>query len=325
MKKLVGLLAGAMLLATSTSGSALELKFAHPAPPTDLQNELAKHFAKQVEEKTKGEITVAIYPHGQLGDDQQILNGTRAGIIDIGMLGLAIMNGMQPETAVFDLPFMFASRQDAYKVMDGPVGKKMLDDMSKFGLKGLSFPENGYRNITNNRGPVRVPADVDGIKIRTNTSVPLNAMFAELGANPQMLPIAELYTALETGVVDAQEHPINVTHSFRFDEVQKYLSLSQHSYSAIFISMNLNKWNMLTPEQQEILQQAAQDATDYQRNLSIEKEEGFITDLEKRGMEVNRDVNKAAFQEHSAVTNTWKVFNDQNGPELINEIQAQLK
>ncbi|WP_068319070.1 DctP family TRAP transporter solute-binding subunit [Polycladidibacter hongkongensis] len=322
MKKSLGVIAAAVLLASTSMSMAVELKFAHAAPATDLQQKLAEFFAKEVAEKTDGEVTVQIFPQGQLGDDQQMLNGNRAGIIDIQMTGLAIMNGMQPETAVFDLPYMFASREHAYKVLDGEIGQKMLDDMSKFGLKGLAFPENGYRNITNNRGPVRTPDDVKGIKIRTNTSVPLNAMFAELGANPQMLPIAELYTALETGVVDAQEHPIAVTHSFRFDEVQDYLSLSEHSYSSLFISMNLNKFNSLTPEQQKVVEEAAQHATDYQRGLSIEKEDGFISDLEKRGMKVNRDVNKAAFQAHPAITNTWKVFNDQNGPELIEAIQA---
>ncbi|WP_068088214.1 DctP family TRAP transporter solute-binding subunit [Polycladidibacter stylochi] len=323
MKKTIGLIAATVLLASTSMGMAgTVLKFAHAAPPTDLQEKLAQFFAKEVKDKTNGEITVQTYPQGQLGDDQQMLNGTRSGIIDIQMTGLAIMNGMQPETAVFDLPYMFASRQHAYKVLDGEVGKKILADMAKFGMKGLAFPENGYRNITNNRKPIREPEDVVGLKIRTNTSVPLNAMFADLGANPQPLPIAELYTALETGVVEAQEHPINVTHSFRYDEVQKYLSLTEHSYSSLFISMNLKKFNSLTPEQQKIIEEAAQDATDYQRELSIEKEEGFIKDLQDRGMQVNRDVDKAAFQANPAITATWAKYNEQFGPETIEKIQA---
>ncbi|SDR48554.1 DctP family TRAP transporter solute-binding subunit [Pseudovibrio sp. Tun.PSC04-5.I4] len=322
MKKTIGFVAAAVLLASTSMSMAMELKFAHAAPATDLQQQLAEFFAEEVSTKTDGEITVLIFPQGQLGDDQQMLNGTRSGIIDIQMTGLAIMNGMQPETAVFDLPYMFANRQHAYKVMDGEVGQKMLDDMSKFGMKGLAFPENGYRNVTNNRKPVRTPEDVVGLKIRTNTSVPLNAMFADLKSNPQPLPIAELYTALETGVVEAQEHPINVTHSFRYDEVQKYLSLTEHSYSSLFMSMNLNKWNTLTAEQQKIVAEAAQNATDYQRKLSIQKEEGFITDLEARGMEVNRDVDKAAFQTAPAITATWAAFNKKFGPEMIKTIQA---
>lgn len=322
MKKTIGFVAAAVLLASTSMSMAMELKFAHAAPATDLQQKLAEFFAEEVSTKTDGEVTVLVFPQGQLGDDQQMLNGTRAGIIDIQMTGLAIMNGMQPETAVFDLPYMFANRQHAYKVMDGEVGQKMLDDMSKFGMKGLAFPENGYRNITNNRKPVRTPEDVVGLKIRTNTSVPLNAMFADLKSNPQPLPIAELYTALETGVVEAQEHPINVTHSFRYDEVQKYLSLTEHSYSSLFMSMNLNKWNSLTPVQQKVVAEAAQNATDFQRQLSIEKEEGFITDLQDRGMEVNRDVDKAAFQTAPAITATWAAFNEKFGPEMIKSILA---
>ena len=158
------------------------------------------------------------------------------------------------------------------------------------------------------------------LKIRTNNSKALNEMFAILKANPQPLPVSELYTALETGVVDAQEHPINITHSFRYDEVQKYLSLTEHSYSMLVIAMNLDKFNSLTPEQQKVISDVAAEATAYQRKLSIEKESGILDELAQRGMEINKDVDKAAFQK--AVVQTWDSYTDKFGDDMVKKIQA---
>lgn len=155
-----------------------------------------------------------------------MIDGTRSGIIDISMVCLNNYSGLMPESAAFTLPFMFPTREAAYKVLDGAVGQGVLDQMGDFGLKGLGFPENGYRNMTNNRGPIKTPSDVKGLQIRVNNSIALNYMFNALGANPQKIPAVGLYAALETGVVDAQDYPIGVTLSFKFYEVQKYLSLT---------------------------------------------------------------------------------------------------
>lgn len=314
-------IAAAMLFASSTFAmSATVLKFAHAAPESDLQQNLATFFAKEVEKRTKGEVTVKIFPQGQLGNDQQMITGVRSGIIDIEMSGLNNFDGLLPEVGGLFLPYIFTSRDHAYKVLDGPVGKDVLKKMEKFNLKGLGFPENGYRNITNSRKPIKTPADVVGLKIRTNNSAALNQMFAMLKANPQPLPVSELYTALETGVVEAQEHPINITHSFRYDEVQKYLSLTQHSYSMLVIVMNLKKFNGLTAEQKKIISEVAAEATAYQRKLSIDKEAGILADLKKRGMEINDDVDKVAFQK--AVTKTWDSYIKKFGDGMVKAIQG---
>jgi len=320
MRKLTLVLTAIMFLASASLCMAVELKFAHAAPDTDLQQSLATFFAEQVEKRTNGEVTVKIYPQGQLGNDQQMITGVRSGIIDIEMSGLNNFDGLMPEIGGLMLPYIFTSRQHAYKVLDGEVGQKVLADFEKLGLKGLGFPENGYRNITNSRKPVVTPADVVGLKIRTNNSKALNEMFALLKANPQPLPISELYTALETGVVEAQEHPINITHSFRYDEVQKYLSLTEHSYSMLVIDMNLKKFDSLTPKQQKVILEVAKEATDYQRQLSIDKEAGILAELEKRGMKINKNVDKVAFQK--AVTKTWESYTSKFGDSMVKKIQA---
>ncbi len=306
------------LTASIAAQAKTTLKFAHAAPTSDLQQNLAEFFAEEVEKRTDGEVVVQIFPQGQLGKDQQMISGTRSGIIDIQMTGLNNFVGFMPEVGGLLLPYMFKDRQHAYKVLDGEVGQKIMKDFEKYGMKGLGFPENGYRNITNNRKPIRVPDDVVGLKIRTNNSVALNEAFDLLKANPQPMPIAELYTALETNVVEAQEHPIGITYSFKYYEVQKYLSLTEHSYSMLALTMNLKKFNKLTDEQQKIILEVGKEAVDLQRKLSMDKEAGMIDELKAHGMEVNTDVDKEAFQK--IVQPTWDSYIAEYGDEMVNAI-----
>ena len=320
MKTLVKSLCMASALAlTALPAVAETLRMAHAAPETDLQQNLSTFFAEQVAERTNGDVTVQIFPQGQLGNDSAMIDGARSGIIDIVMVGLNNFSGLMPESAAFTLPFMFPDRETAYAVLDGEVGQGVLASFEDHGLKGLAFPENGYRNITNNRGPIRTPEDVKGLRMRVNSSKALNDMFQLLEAQPQQIPVAELYTALETGVVDSQDHPIGVTLSFKFYEVQKYLSLTQHAYAPLAVAMNLDKFNGLTEEQRQIIMDVAAEATDMQRQMSIDSEAQMIADLEADGMEVNTDVDAAAFQE--VVKPVWDNFISENGDAMVTAIQ----
>lgn len=324
MKTLFKVAALASALAfSSISMAQTTLKLAHAAPESDLQQDMSLFFKKEVEARTNGNIKVNIYPQGQLGSDKQMIDGSRSGIIDFTMVGLNNYSGLMPESAAFTLPFMFPDRATAYKVLDGAPGKEVLKNMEKFGLKGLGYPENGYRNMTNSKHPIRVPADVKGLQMRVNNSKALNDMFNELGANPQQLPVAELYTALETGVVDSQDHPIGVTLSFKFYEVQKYLSLTQHAYSPLVFTMNLKKFDKLSASEQAIISEVAAEAVALQRELSIAKEDKMIEELQAGGMEVNRDVDGAAFQ--AAIKPVWSAFIAENGDDMIKKIEAEVK
>jgi tripartite ATP-independent transporter DctP family solute receptor len=320
--KVIGI-ASAIALSSSAAIAATTLKFAHAAPESDLQQTMAQFFKKEVEARSDGEIKVNIFPQGQLGNDKQMIDGTRSGVLDISMVGLNNYSGLLPESSAFTLPFMFHTRDSAYKVLDGKVGQGVLEDMEDFGIKGLGYPENGYRNMTNNVAPIRVPADVKGLQMRVNGSKALSDMFSELGASPQQIPVAELYTALETGVVDAQDHPIGVTLSFKFYEVQKYLSMTQHAYSPLVVTMNLKKFKNLSRAERKIITEVSAEAVAMQRELSIAKEDKMIADLEAYGMKVNTDVDGAAFQ--AAVAPVWAAFIAEYGDDMINKIKAASK
>ncbi|WP_198432060.1 TRAP transporter substrate-binding protein [Marinomonas sp. BSi20584] len=322
--KQVGLVSVVSCAVLSNSAlAATTLKLAHAAPESDLQQDMSLFFKKEVEARTNGDIKVNIFPQGQLGNDEQMIQSTRFGLVDFSIVGLNNYSGLLPESAAFTLPFMFPNRSAAYKVLDGEVGQSVSKQLEAFDLKGLGYPENGYRNMTNSRGPIRTPADVKGLRMRVNGSKALNDMFNLLDANPTQIPVSELYTALETGVVDAQDHPIGVTLSFKFYEVQKYLSLTQHAYSPLAFTMNLKSFNKLSPANQKIITQVAKDAVDMQRKLSIDKEDSMIADLEKDGMKVNRDVDGAAFQE--AVKPVWEAFIKEHGDKMVNDILAASK
>lgn len=316
-------LATALCLASLTAHAQTTLKFAHAAPETDLQQTLAKFFKEEVEKRTGGSVTVQIFPQGQLGNDAAMIDGTRSGIVDIVMSGLNNFTGLVPAAGAFELPFMFPNRELAYKVLDGDIGQGISAQFTQHGLKMLGYPENGYRNMSNNRGPIRKPADLKGLNMRVNNSRALNDMFSLLGANPQQLPVAELYTALETKVVDAQDHPIGIVLSFKFNEVQKYLSLTQHAYSALALAMNDAKFKKLTAKEQAVIVEVAAVAIKMQRGLAKDRETAMIDQLKAAGMQVNTDVDAAAFQ--AVVKPVWDGFIKTNGDAVVNAILAAQK
>ena len=313
-------IAALIAFGATTAQAATALRLAHPTPESDLQHIMAVHFKEAVEKASDGEITVTIFPNGQLGTDAQMIDGVRSGIIDMEISGLNNFTGLLPEASAFELPFMFESRDAAFAALDGEAGQTVAKNMEQFNLKNLGYPENGFRNITNNRGPIKEPKDLEGLRMRVNNSAALSDMFELLGANPQQLPVAELYTALETGVVDAQDHPIGIVLSFKFYEVQKYLSMTRHAYAALNWVMNLNKFNGLSPEDQKIITDAARESVTMQRQMSIDSEDKMLSELESDGMEINRDVDTAAFKE--AVKPVWDTFTSQNGDTLVKAIQA---
>lgn len=316
----LGLAAVLALSGVHLASAQTTLRFAHPVPESDPQHAMALFFKDELEKRSNGALTVQIFPQGQLGNDAQMIDGVRSGIIDITMVGLNNMTGLMPRAGAFELPFMFPDRATAYRVLDGEVGQSIAAEFEQHGMKSLGFPENGFRQMTNNRGTIREPRDVAGLQMRVNNSRALGDMFSALGAAPQQLPVAELYTALETGVVDSQDHPVAIVVSFKFNEVQRYLSLTNHAYSPLSLAMNLNRFNGLSPELQQVVLDVAKDSVDMQRALAASKEAEMVASLEAAGMTVNSDVNSAAFQE--ATKSAWTGFISANGSEIIDAILA---
>ena len=240
MKKLVMLAATACVALFSTAQAQTNLRFADTLSANDTHNQAARHMADLLKQKTGGKLTMSVHPAGELGSDGVILEGVRLGSIDIGLTGNPFFTQFAPRLNVMDLPYLFRDTAHAHKVMDGPIGVGLLKDLERSRMKGLAFWEIGFRHITNSKHPIRTPEDLRGIKIRTTPNKAHIEAFRLWGANPLPMAFTELYLALQTGAVDAQENPINNIYANRMYEVQKYLSLTGHAYTASIVAMNLS-------------------------------------------------------------------------------------
>jgi TRAP-type transport system periplasmic protein len=320
-RRLLATAAALACLAPTAFAAKFNLKLGHAVNTTDGQHAAAVKMAELVKERTKGEVEITIYPANQLGNDAAMINGVRGGTIDIVSSGASNYNGIVANTAAMELPFVFRSAQHAYGVLDGPIGSGVLNELAPHGLKGLAYWENGWRAFTNNKRPIKTPEDVKGLKIRSTGNPYHIQAFKLLGMNPSPMAIAELYTALETGTFDAQEHPINVTWSSKFYEVQKHLTISNHVYSPLILSMNKAKFDSLPADYQKVVVDAARDAAKYQRELNASNAGKVVAELKKSGMQIVETVDMAPFQKIVSEP-IAKAFAEKNGAALLQAIEA---
>jgi tripartite ATP-independent transporter DctP family solute receptor len=307
-------------VAPSAFAAKFNLKLGHAVNTTDGQHAAAVKMAELVKQRTNGDVEITIYPANQLGNDAAMINGARGGTIDIVSSGASNYNGIVANTAAMELPFVFRSAQHAYTVLDGPVGTGVLNELAPHGLKGLAYWENGWRAFTNNKRPVKTPDDLKGLKIRSTPNPYHIQAFKLLGMNPSPMAIAELYTALEVGTFDAQEHPINVTWSSKFYEVQKHLTVSNHVYSPLILAMNKAKFDSLPANYQQIVVDAAREAAKYQRDLNAGNASKVVAELKKAGMQVVENVDMAPFQKIVSES-IAKTFAEKNGAALLQAIE----
>lgn len=322
MKKLTAFFASLTLIAATVSVQAeTTLRFGYEAPRSDTQHLAAKKFNELLKEKTKGEIKLSLFPDSTLGNAQAMISGVRGGTIDLEMSGSPNFSGLVPNLNVIDIPFIFQNKEHAYRVLDGEIGQGLLKELEDKGLKGLAFWEVGFRSMTNSKHPIHTPEDVKGLKIRTNQNPMYVKAFQLLGANPVPMPLSELYTALETRAVDAQEHPIGIVWSVKLYEVQKYLSLTNHGYTPLLVVMNKAKFDGLSPELQKAIIESAQEAGKYQRELNAKKEIEILDKMKKAGVEVVEQVDMKPFKD-AVEQPVRQFFIEKNGDSLIKAVDA---
>ncbi len=305
MKKVISLIALIVLLVPAFliaggqgEGGAVVMKLGHDLPETTPQHLGSVRFKELVEERSNGSITVQIYPAGQLGSDIEVTELMQNGAVEAGLVPTAKLSGFDPALQVVDLPFLFPSREVAYEVLDSEVGLSLMDDLREKNLVGLAFWESGFKQLTTSF-PIEGPQSYDGTKIRVMESPILIQQFQAMGANAIPIDFAEVYNALQQGVVDGQENPLVSIVNMRFYEVQDYMALSNHGYLAYAFLVSEAFYDRLTPEQQQIISDAAIEAAQYERQVTIEREEGFIETIEESGTTVIRltDEQRRAFEE----------------------------
>ncbi len=289
----------AALLTLGLAGPALaqdiKAKLGTSLPDAHPQTIGARKFAELVDQKSKGRIKITVYSGAQLGSDQQMQAALRGGTQEFTVPSTATLANLVKEFGVIGLPFSFASEKQADAVLDGPFGQGLLARLPEKDLIGLGFWENGFRNFTNSKRPITKADDLAGLKVRTMQNNLYIDLFNGLGANAVPMPVNELFTALETRAVDAQENPFTVVHAQKFYDVQKYLSTTGHAYDALVLVAGKKFWDGLKPEDKATLQAAAREATLFQRQTSRELNTRMRGELVKLGMQVN-DVSDAERQ-----------------------------
>jgi TRAP-type transport system periplasmic protein len=243
-------------------------------------------FAEIVEERSGGNIAVRRFPGGTLGGDVQVLSALQGGTVEMTTMNAGLLVGVVKDFGAVDLPFLFETPQEADAVMDGPFGAALMRELPAKGLVGLSYWELGFRQLTNSRRPVAKVDDIAGLKIRVVQSPIYIDLFNTLGANAVPMPFPELYTALETGTVDGQENPAASILTAKLNEVQKYLTLTRHTYNPQIVLVSGKFWDKLNDDERKLLQDAAAEARDYERSVSREQADKALEQLQAEGMEV---------------------------------------
>lgn len=285
-------MAWAAALSLMSSGTQAQvnshnIKFGYSVNETHPIGKGVSKFADLVSEKSGGRIKIKAYPAAQLGSESQMISATQGGVQEMIGMSSAPLVGIVKDFSLFDLPFMFSSEKEVDAVVDGPVGTKLFDKLAKKGVVGLCYWENGFRHVTNSKRPITRIEDFKGLKIRTMQNPVFVDMFNTLGANSVPMAWPEVYSALETKAIDAQENPALIVSTFKIDEVQKYLSITKHAYSPYTLMVSSKFWDKLNPTERGILKDACVEARDYQRKLSREEDKKTLAELKSHGMLIN--------------------------------------
>ncbi|OJA05888.1 TRAP transporter substrate-binding protein [Halomonas sp. QHL1] len=319
LKKLLGLSALALAI-TSTHAQADKIVFAIGGSPNSLQGQTAQEFSKRLQESLGDTHQVEYYHSGQLGDERQLIQKLRLGTVDLAAIS-SIMSSVSPEFALFDMPFLVKDREHLQRIDKEIIMQDLAESADTRGLNVISTWENGFRHITNNERPINVPSDLEGLKIRTPQSEWRTVMFDTWGANPTPMAFSEVFVGLQTGVVDGQENPLSNINGAKFQEVQDYLSLSNHVYSPIWLTAGKDGWQKLPEDVRNAISEVAAETQGWALAKGEELDGSLLEVMRGEGIEVNR-VDRNAFVEAS--NPVYEQFAEQveGGQELVDRAMA---
>lgn len=290
-------------------------------PPADSHyGDAARAFAETIAERSDGAFEIALRPAGALGGERDVIEGLQIGTVELTISSTGPIGNFVPEVYALDFPFLFDDYASAHAVLDGEIGQELLASFQPHGIVGLAWAENGFRHITNSVRPIREPADLAGLKLRTMENEVHIAAFRAAGAAPTPMSWTEVLTSLQQGTIDGQENPIPIVTANNMWEIQDNITLTGHVYSPAVVAMSAIHWDGLTEEHQGWFVEAAQAAAAASRQTVAANEESGIALMRENGMEVIDGIDKAAFA--AAVQPAYDEFADRYAPELIARIRA---
>ncbi len=264
MKLLKGLASVALMVSLSMAAEYV-IKFSHVVAADTPKGKAADYFAKRLEKLSHGRIKVEVFPNAQLGSDKVVLRKMKFNAVQMAAPSFSKFTGLVPQLGIFDLPYLFKNEKQLHKVLDGKVGKKLMQMVTKKGYVALAYWDNGFKVLTDDKRPLIKPEDCKGLKFRVMSSKVLIEQFRVLGAIPVVLPFSEVYSALEQGVVDGQENTISNIYTKKFYEVQRYMTITNHGYLGYLVVMSKKFWKKLPADLKADVKEAIKEATEKER------------------------------------------------------------
>ena len=306
-------------LQASAASANTEVRLGHVGGPGSLFEITANRFAELANERLEGVAEVNVYGNSQLGSDESMMRRLRLGSLDLSIPS-TVMSSESDQFALFEMPYLIKDREHMKRVRDEVVRGPLYEAAEARGFKIIGVWENGFRQITNNARPIVVPEDLEGIKLRTPSGVWRIEMFRSYGAAPSPMSLSEVFVALQTGAMDGQENPLIQTYSSRFQEVQDYLSLSNHVYTPAYLTAGAS-WNRLPEEVRTVLEEVALEMEDFALEEGLRLDEETLVKMRDEGMEVN-EVDFDAFVEASQAI--YDKFSEEvdGGQELIDTVAS---
>jgi len=319
------LVAAAVTLTTIPAGAQqkIVIRFGHVGFPDSLFDLTARDYARRVNQELGSRVEMRVFHSSQIGTDEDMIRGVRVGALEM-FLPSSIMSSVDDAFGVFEMPYIIVSHQHMKAVAESSDLKKTLfEPQAVKGLRLLAYWENGFRHVTNNARPIARPSDLRGVKLRIPRGVWRQKMFEAYGANPTPMAFAEVFSALQTGVMDGQENPLAQIWGAKFHEVQKYLSMTGHVYTPAYPTAGERWWQSVPPEVRIALRRIAEDVGDYARSQGNRLDNSLIADMQKANprFQVN-EVDKRAF-----ITASEKIYEEfartvPNGAPLVKLIQS---
>jgi tripartite ATP-independent transporter DctP family solute receptor len=311
---------GVALTWAFAASAQTEIKLGHVGEPGSLFAKSSEEFARRANEKLGGKAKVVVFGSSQLGGDKELLQKLKLGTVDLA-LPSTVMSSESDLFGIFEMPYLVRDRKHMQAIEKDVFWPNIAPEAEKKGLKVLAVWENGYRHITNSRKPIKVPGDLQGIKLRVPEGKWRVKMFQAYGANPSPMKFSEVFTALQTGVMDGQENPFSQIYSAKFQEVQKFLSLTGHVYTPAYLTAGSKKWASLPADVRTALESIAKDMQAYVYQTAEKDDSDLIGKIKSAGVQVN-EADKAAFVAASKTVYTEFGKEVKGSKELIDKALA---
>ncbi|WP_417847055.1 TRAP transporter substrate-binding protein [Thalassospira povalilytica] len=326
MKKMLGLMLGATVAFSPLIANAadIEIRVAHGSSPQFHMHKALERFAEIIEERSNNRIDVQIFPSGQIAGDTGMVEAVLAGSVEMAVEPPSFFAKWDEAFEVAELPFIYPNKDVAFKVLNSEAGDALMARLKDLDLVGLGWMEMGQRVLTNNTRPISSPEDMDGIKLRT-MKVPTHiAAFKALGANPTPMNFGEVYAALQVGVIDGQENPISQIYTQKFQEVQKYMTLTNHVLALYLPVMNAEFYNDLSEDDQNLLREAMKEAISYDFELIDSENNDYLEEIKADGVQVTTLTPEQKLKFVKAMEPIASEFRERVGTEIYDLWMAKI-